>query len=326
MAKTLKTIVIGTSLTDVSDGVVRTGASIARATGASPWLIHVYAPPVYAPELGNLDPEWPEQQAGILREKLAQQARRTALADLAGFKPDRLLPVMSSPLREVVDVARRVAADLIVVGAAEGGALRRMLLGSTADAVIRKAPCPVLVVRSESAFPPCRVEVPVDLSPVSASAFHQGLELLSQLGAALTETEVLFVLNPFEVGGSGQFTPAQIERFASEELQRFIAANNPGTLPGLTQVRIGYVREEILNVLKERQADLAILGTHGRSGLERLTVGSVAFGVMHQAGCNLLLIPPGAIPERKATVREKELRGADWTYVSDEDEVLTSVS
>lgn len=50
MSETLKTIVIGTSLTGASDGVVRTGVAIARAAGASPWLVHSYLPPTASPD------------------------------------------------------------------------------------------------------------------------------------------------------------------------------------------------------------------------------------------------------------------------------------
>jgi universal stress protein E len=318
MSKTLQNLVIGTPLTEASDGVVRTGVAVARATGASPWLVHAYTPPAYATEL--VDARWLEWQAESVREGLAVQAQRTGLADLAAFKPDQLLPLIGSPAREIVALARQVKADLLVVGATEGGALHRVLLGSTADGVIRKATCPVLVVRSETAFPPLRVEIPVDLSPVSASAFRRGLELLGQIGVPLTETEVLFILNPLEVAGSLQFSPKQIERFAGDELHRFVTANSAGPSPHRTLIRTGYAQEEILALLAERQADLVVLGTHGRSGFERLTVGSVAAEVMHQSTCNLLVVPPEASLRRESTAKDEEpqLAGADWEFVSDE--------
>jgi nucleotide-binding universal stress UspA family protein len=324
MSKDFKTIVIGTSLTELCDGVVRTGAAVARAAGASPWLVHAYMQPGYGSE--TLDGRWLELQAGSVREGLAKQALRTGLAELAGFKPEQLCSLIGSPAGQIADLARQVKADLIVVGAEEGGMLHRIFLGSTAAGVIRKAPCPVLAVRSEAAFPPTRVEVPVDLSPISAGAYRRGLSFLAEIGVALTDTEVLFVLNPFEVGGSIHFTPEQIERFAGEELRDFIHTNSHGAAPHLGRIRTGYPRSEILDVLKQRQADLAILGTHGRTGLERLALGSVASEVMHQASCNLLLIPPEAGAAKEDTLRELPLKSADWTFVSDEVPVLAGGS
>lgn len=325
MATSLKTLVIGTSLTEASDAVVRTGVAIARATGASPWLIHVY-PPLLGAYGAGVDAFWIEEQVKSLEGQIDEQARRTGLADLAGFSPEQIRLVLGSPYWEIVDLSVRVQADLIVVGTAEP---HRTLLGSTADRVIRKAPCPVLVVRSEEAFPPHRVEIPVDLSPISAHALRQGTNLLTQIGVPPTEAEALFILNPFEVAGSITFTPEQIQRFASEELRRFVVENtDEGRRPHATRVRTGYPREEILATFKERGTDLAVLGTQGRSGFERLMVGSVASGVLQSAHCNLLIVPPAADhPQvQVAAAEEKKLVGADWSYVSDEAPVASGHS
>lgn len=314
MTKTLKTIVIGTSLTGASDGVVRTGVALARATGASLWLVHSYVPLAMAPTAGA-EVLWIEEQRTTLLELITEQARRTGLSALAGFSPDHVRLVIGAPHREIVDLARSVHADLVIVGAAESHGI----LGSTADRVIRKASCPVLAIRSAAAFPPTRVEIPLDLSPLSAHAFRQGLDFLAQIGFPIAEAEALFVLSPFEIGGSITFTPEQIRRFAGEELERFLAANTAGNgRPGM-QVRTGSPREEILATLAEKKADLAVLGTHGRGGFERLLLGSVAAGVLRGASCNLLVIPPMAA-RQSDTVKERreEPEGADWSPVSDE--------
>lgn len=315
MTKSLKTIVIGTSLNGHSEAVVRTGAALARATGASLWLIHTY-PPSLGEYGAGLDAPWMEEQVKMLRKLIDEQAERTGLSALAGFSRGQIRLVLGSPHREIVDLARQVDAGLIVVGTAEG---RHDVLGSTADRVIRKAPCPVLAVRSEAAFPPARVEIPMDLSPISASALQQGVAFLAQIGVPRVETEVLFVLNPFEVGGSIHFDAEQIQRFAEEELHRFVAANVPaGLRPQSIRVRTGYPREEILAAIAERQADLAVLGTHGRGGFERLVIGSVAAGVLRSASCNLLIVPPEASHPRDAAMENPEhLAGADWSYVPD---------
>jgi nucleotide-binding universal stress UspA family protein len=318
MSDTLKTIVIGTSLTEASDDIVRTGAAIARTTGATPWLAYVHSAPVSPAELfGAVDSKWLEDLTLALQGRLVQQAQRTGLSALPKFETGQIhLAMGSTTFGGIVDLARQVKADLIVIGGSESGALHRILVGSTADGVIRQAPCPVLVVHSAANFPPARVEIPVDLSPISANALRQGMDFLARLGVG-AGTEALFVLNPLEVAGSIQFTPSQIERFALDELHRFLKLNGASSL--LSQVRTGYPGEEIPAVLAERGADLVILGTHGRRGFERLMVGSVALGVMHRATCNLLIVPPGArLQQETAKEHQEERAGADWKYVSDE--------
>jgi nucleotide-binding universal stress UspA family protein len=171
----------------------------------------------------------------------------------------------------------------------------------------------VLVVRSALAFPPARVEIPVDLSPVAAHGLRRGLDLLAAVGVPPGAVEVLFVLHPLETGGSVQFSPEQVQRFAADELRRFLAANTaPGARPLTAQVRTGFPRQEILATLEEREVDLVVLGTHGRSGFDRLVLGSIAAGVLRGAGCNVLLVPPGG-----EEAEEAPPRGADWEYVAD---------
>lgn len=305
--KPLKKIVIGTSLTGHSDSVVRTGVAVAKATGAAAWLVHANTPLVDPSGMG-MDAVWTEKNWNNLRDLLEEQARRTGLSALPGFAADQICLAMGAAHREIVDLARGVQADLVVVGTAESSGI----LGSVADRVIRKAPCPVLAIRSEAAFPPGRVEIPVDLSPVSADALRQGLDFLEQIGFPPSEAEALFVLNPFEVGVSVSFSEQQIQRFADEELRRFLAMHTAeDKRPKKTQVSTGYARDQIVARLAERKADLAVLGTHGRSGFERLMLGSVAAGVLRTADCNLLIVPPSAQHEDVWT-------GADWSYVSDE--------
>lgn len=316
MSKNLNTLVIGTTLTAESDGILRTGGAIARAAEATPWLIHAYPLPTFPSELGSADAKWMEEEAAGLREQMAEQAHRTRIAEIDGFGREQSVLVHGSPYREIVKLARRLEADLIVVGASEGGALQRTLLGSTADRAVRKAPCPVLVVRNETKFPPLRVVIPVDLSPVSAIALRYGLMFLRDAGGTMPETEVLFVLNPLEVAGSLQFTPDQIERFAGNELRRFVDENAPSPVSVRHRILTGYPREEIVAVLAEQQADLAILGTHGRSGFERLMIGSVAAEVLGEARCNVLIVPP------TVTVRE-ERSSAEWSFVAVETPVGT---
>ena len=61
-----------------------------------------------------------------------------------------------------------------------------------------------------------------------------------------------------------------------------------------TAVLSGEARFEILRELEERPVDLVVLGTHGRGGLDRLVLGSVAATVARQAPCSVLLISPEA--------------------------------
>ncbi len=195
-----------------------------------------------------------------------------------------------------------------MIGATGSGAFAAELLGSTAERVLRKASCPVLVVRGELPVPPRRVLAPVDLSPLSAEAMAGALQLLAQIGGdagsagtAGTAVRVIHVLSFLEVlalgreAGRAEIKPyEEVADIAGEQLRRLVLASQPADprFQVETAVLPGEARFEILRDLEQNPADLVALGTHGRSGLDRLMLGSVAATVARLAPCSVLLIPP----------------------------------
>jgi nucleotide-binding universal stress UspA family protein len=289
MADTLRNVLVGTSLDPQSDAVARVGKAIAERAGAALQLVHALAPVIgwgseYAPDLAG---EYVQVEQDRMREALLAQASRLGIAAASTTVE------LGAAHRVLVD--RSVTGvDLLVVGASEGGGLAR-LLGSTADRVVRKAACPVLVVRGELPVPLRRVVAPVDFSPLSAEAFEAGLALLGAMGG-WEQLEALFVLSVLQRQVAPQFTPGQIDQFAAQELERFVAAHAAGAKVG-RKVRVGGPREEIIDELTEGKADLVVLGTHGLGGFDRLVIGSVAADVVRHAPCSVLVIPPAAMRE-----------------------------
>ena len=290
MTEELRTIVVGTSLDEDSEAVARLGAEAARAAGARLHLVHAFAPlPVGGGDWGaSLEMgEFLAAEEDRLRAALAAQASRVGAAghSLENGPPHRVLS----------DLAERLDAGLVVVGAATGGPIARVL-GSTADRVVRKARRPVLVARGGLGLPPGRVLAPVDLSPLSGEAFRRGLEMLRVLGGGepFPSVEALFVLSVVQRQTAPQFTPEQVDLMAAEELERFVAAH-AGSVEVRRRVRTGNVREEILAELAAAGADLIMIGTHGRGGFDRFVIGSVAADVVREAPCSVLVIPPSEL-------------------------------
>lgn len=291
MAREIESILVGTSLDDLSDPVVQAGAELARASGAKLYLLHAHALPVayFAAPTGltTVSPDLLDTERQVRRQMLDEQLERVGIHrdDLAG-----VIIEAGAPHRMLLEAADSRGADLIVVGAHETAG--RALHGSTTDRVLRKATCPVWVVAGESALPPRRVVAPVDLSSLSEECLHGALEILGGLGAA-ADAVALFVLTAEERDSSTQFTPEQIERLAHEELDRFVdRLEEPADGAIGRKVRIGEIRKEILQEIGQGPCDLLVIGTHGRSGFERFLLGSVASDMAGQAPCNVLIIPP----------------------------------
>jgi nucleotide-binding universal stress UspA family protein len=293
----LDTVLIASSLGPDSDSVVTTGAAVARAAGARIYLLHAGPAHLVAAglETNLLGPDTSEEERR--RAQLRDQAQRLGLApgELAGLEV-----VAGTPHRTIVGMARQIGAGLIIVGASEPRGGLGKLLGSTADRVVRQAACPVLVVRGKLPVPPRRVLLPVDLSELSADAFRCGLHLVGEMAhGAPAEIEAFHALDflaqlrflhsdlPWET------TSQQVEKHAAWELDRFIRDHGEET-PVLARMRVGDARLAILAELEQRPADLLVLGTHGRTGFDRMLLGSVASAVLRQAPCSVLMIPPVA--------------------------------
>lgn len=296
----LRTVLIGTSLESESDQVVRSGLAVARATGGQVYLVHAaqIEPPLACVEAG-LGSDFVQEQVAWRKEKLRQQIERAGIgkAELAG------LAVLSGvPYRILTDVARRITADLIVVGATGSGPLAAELLGSTADRVVRKSPCPVLVARGELRLPLRRVLAPVDLSPLSKDAFRFGLNLVSQLAwRGEAEVRAVYALSfldalalQLQTQKAGEISVRQAEHEEGELLRLVLEGSAETHLHLEAAVLQGEARFEILREASRNPVDLVMLGTHGRGGLDRLVLGSVASTVARKASCSVLLISPEA--------------------------------
>jgi nucleotide-binding universal stress UspA family protein len=295
----LRIVLIGSSLEAESDQVVRSGLAVARACGARVQLVHAarIEPLLIGMEAG-LGPDFMREEIACRKDELKRQSERLGIgaSELAGVSVQA-----GAPHQILTDVARKAGADLIVVGATGSGPFAAELLGSTADRVLRKAPCPVLLVRGELRVPPRSVLAPVDLSSLSGDAFRCGLHLLAQLSKG-EEIEVRAVyaasfLDPVAQRRQkpGNLSAEQAERSGAEELRRFVLENRPATPCQVeTTVLPGEARLGILHELAEHPADLVVLGTHGRGGLDRLVMGSVASTIARKAPCSVLLISPEA--------------------------------
>lgn len=129
-----------------SDVVLRYAVELARVCSAETIVCHVIAK---ADALSQLPPVgegyFPPNYEDLQREAATKEANKAITA--AGLTGARVEIVAGNPFLEIVQLAKRENVDLIIVGTHGRGAVAHMLLGSVAEKVVRKAPCPVLTVR-----------------------------------------------------------------------------------------------------------------------------------------------------------------------------------
>jgi nucleotide-binding universal stress UspA family protein len=147
------TILIATDGSEEAQLAAKTAADLAKSTNSELHLIYVgYMPSIFYESPGtmaldrDLHSRMEERAEEAARTKLDQQVQK--LKD-AGIEVAEIHTRVGFPDAEIVGLADKLGAGLIVVGSRGLGRLRRALMGSVSDSVVRHAHCPVLVVRQE---------------------------------------------------------------------------------------------------------------------------------------------------------------------------------
>lgn len=144
----IKRILVATDFSDHARTALEYAAYCAKAFEAEVLLCHVVPEPDVLSQLppggeGYFPPNFTEMQ-----EKAARKEGERWLSD-AGISGGRFVTASGTPFVEIIRMAREEQADLIVLGTHGRGAIAHLLLGSVAEKVVRKAPCPVLTVRHQ---------------------------------------------------------------------------------------------------------------------------------------------------------------------------------
>ncbi|MES3018629.1 MAG: universal stress protein [Bacteroidota bacterium] len=144
-----------------------------------------------------------------------------------------------------------------------------------------------------------RILIAVEDSPYSDQAIHYGMMLAKKMGSkvALVHADEIPVSTPFIADPMLSETPLmipemmEVQEEASKNLFQRIKEQYSDQVQMTTYMRVGRAQDEILAVSEEYKADLIILGTHGRTGLDHFISGSVSASVAKRAKCPVLIIP-----------------------------------
>jgi nucleotide-binding universal stress UspA family protein len=242
------------------------------------------------------------------REEVLEHLRRTVEAAGASQVPATLVAEPGDPFRTIVGHAASTAADLIVMGTHGRTGWERFMIGSIAEKVLRKAPCPVLLVPPHlTAKAPAEVRFsdilcPMDFSSSALLAFRHALDLARQGNGSVTVLYVLEWLAEEEPRGRTHFdVPQYRQQLLDDARQRLraLVAEEPRTWCDIRdEVVAGRAHREILRLAEARPADLIVMGAQGRGGLGLALFGSTTQQVVRGASCPVLTVrapdPSGA--------------------------------
>lgn len=265
----------------------------ATETGATLTIIHVVNQTALNTLHRLLGPQAAAVEQHILDEDRESLAGLTAnLGQIHGTSAGIRLTA-GAVLRAILEQADAVDADLLVLGARGAGYLRGLLLGTTAERLLRCTLRPMLVVKQTPHEPYRRVLVPVDFSPSSAQALP--------LARAVAPRAELVLLHAFEAPFESKLRFASIDE---ETIQRYRmearreALARLGEIAAASRLRAEAVRMRarhgdasrvILSQEREQGCDLIVVGKHGEGMMEELLLGSVTKHILAKSVCDVLV-------------------------------------
>lgn len=294
-----QTVLATTDFSDESQSGVRYAVAFAQEIGAAVALLHVIEPPsrvagMEAIPLACDDSEW-AALAGAQLKKLAQREGKKDLRLTTHLRTGK-------PFHEICADAAQCAADLIVISTHGYTGVQRVLLGSTAERVVRHAPCPVLTVRppitparnrKTPRFRLRRILVPIDFSKLSQAAVPWATSLAAQFDAEIVLFHVVekFPIDYLLGGELLNHTMVPLMKQSEADLEGMATGLSKSTGRNLSAVvREGKPFQEICRSAETLSVDLIILTTHGYTGLKHVWLGSTAERVVRHAPCPVLVV------------------------------------
>lgn len=289
---------IATDGSECSDKAVRVGLELAARLGARAEIINVL-------EHGE-EPADPglRTRLTMLRD-IDRHHGKLALeqaADLAHKLGVELKTLQPTGFPEQVIVQKAPNFDLIVLGTHGRSGLRRWMMGSVAEAVLSRSPRPVLLVH-ESYEPPVmepeaalykHLLIATDGSDCSQQATQYGLWLAQALGAEVTFLSVVNTLTrPQGAGLPLSQALSLVEEDAQTQAEAMLEQARTQAQQAGVSARVKLMRGRPVEAIVKQALlhDLLAMGTHGRTGLDKLMMGSVAEGVVRRCQTPVLVVP-----------------------------------
>jgi nucleotide-binding universal stress UspA family protein len=288
-------ILVPTDFSATSDEALAYARTLAGRLGASLHLVHAFEDPftsaAFASEMYSTAPI---SLRDALRRETERRLAERLPGDQATYFNGTTEIVTGRPAKTIVEYATTLGADLIVMGTHGRGGMAHLLLGSVAERVVRLATAPVLTLR-RAAGPVTRILVPTDFSETADAALDYAGLLAERFGAAI---QLLHVLDdPLEaeglsadayIGEAPSIRTALLQDAQSRLAHRGVSPDGGSAIE--REVLFGYGATTIAEYAAIRGADLIVMGTHGRTGIAHLLLGSVAERLVRMAPCPVLTV------------------------------------
>jgi nucleotide-binding universal stress UspA family protein len=303
---TVQHLLVPTDFSAGADAALSHAISVADQFGATLHLLHVVDDPGtgwYG--LGDAEvrlEQLKERAESEARERMEELARDSAAVEVETAVAQRPNLDIGDAIQEHLEGR---AIDLVAMGTRGRGGLGRLILGSVANTLVRRAGCPVMTVRERDELTASapdldyeNVLAPIDFSDHSRSALRLSKHIVARYGATqhllfVAEKRVLPTFSDTGIPGVGvvEMDPEIVAK-AETGLKQLNETVGGPAVESAYHVREGDVAQDIIDFAETTETDLIVMATRGLTGIDQFVLGSNTERVVRAAPCPVLTVPP----------------------------------
>ena len=280
--KLLEKILLAADFSQSTDNLVENAIGLAKTFQSQIILIHVLPDDITNEKARLLLNDAAINQLELINDKIKSE----------GVETDNPILEYGNHFDKIIKTADNIHANVIVIGAGEKTKDDVFQLGTTAEKIIRKSTKPVWIVKNNSPLDVKNILCPVDFSTESKRALKNAIIMARRFNAEL------IILSVYEMIYSDSLKlkldwDEEIEYIKLEhekEFNSFLEGFNLTDLNWDREIAKGLPSEEILKAISLYNTDLLIMGTTGKSGLNRIVMGSVTEKVVREVPCSFITI------------------------------------
>lgn len=287
--KPQRKILIATDGSEASEKAADFGIETLKFEGAKVYAVYVIDTASY----GSV----PMDEKKLKRiEQLEEMGRKATSyverkAKDAGMEAESIV-LQGNPAEEIVDFAEEQRVDMIVVGSLGKSGIKRFMLGSVSEKVVRRAKIPVLVVREHKEEKPYKqILIAADCSKATEKAVDFGIEIARLNGAKVYAVHVIDpIFNDLMEEAWAENAYEQFKKIGREAVSYVEEKGKAAGMEVESAVLEGNPAEKIVDFAEEQKVDMIVVGSLGKSGYEQFAIGSVSAKVLRNAKVPVLIV------------------------------------
>jgi hypothetical protein len=266
----MEKLMVATDGSEYSESVIKEAINLAKICSSKLFAVSII---ITSLEFPTVVPQVMEKEEKEAREHLESIKSRAAKE---GVDCEIIIHRSEEPFQDIVNDAARNKVDMIIIGTHGRTGLKRLMMGSVTAKVIGHAPCKVMVIPKDARLTFEKILIATDGSVYSELASREAVSIAKRTGSGLI---ALSVAKKDENLPVAKETVNAVKELAERERVKVE-----------TLTLKGEPYETIVKAAEQKHAGLIVVGSHGRTGVERLLMGSVTERVIGHSGTAVLVV------------------------------------